>query len=141
MSVVVSDTSPIIALAHLGLLDVLQQFHGHVLLPPAVQQELLHPLPGLPLIDASRIPYFRVQAPQNQSRVQQFSQSLDKGESEALALALEVSASTVLMDEKTGRRTALQVGLRGRLKRGQTPCVCYQFCPFSTAESMQGQGV
>jgi predicted nucleic acid-binding protein len=37
---------------------------------------------------------------------------LDRGESETLALALEVDAELVLMDEHDGRRVAQRLGLR-----------------------------
>jgi len=41
MLVVVSDTSPIRALAHLGLLDLLQRLFDRIAIPPAVASELL----------------------------------------------------------------------------------------------------
>jgi HEAT repeat protein len=47
----------------------------------------------------------------------------------------------LLTDPDRAVRLHVAMSLRGRLKRGQTPCAWYQFCPFSTAESMQGQGV
>ena len=46
MVVVVSDTSPIRALAHLELLHVLNGLFGAVHVPPAVAEELLHPPSG-----------------------------------------------------------------------------------------------
>lgn len=47
MAVVVSDTSPIRALGHLGLIDLLRELYGEVLLPPAVDAELRNPAAGL----------------------------------------------------------------------------------------------
>ena len=43
---------------------------------------------------------------------------LDPGKSEAIALAIELSADVVLMDDQTGRREATRQGLRvaGNLK-------------------------
>ena len=40
MAVVVSDTSPIRALSHLGRVDLLRELFGTVLVPPAVDEEL-----------------------------------------------------------------------------------------------------
>ena len=40
MPKVVSDTGPIIALAHIGQIDILRRLFGQVLIPPAVQAEI-----------------------------------------------------------------------------------------------------
>jgi predicted nucleic acid-binding protein len=112
LAVVVSDTSPVRALAHLGLLELVRHLFGQALVPPAVAGELRAPPAGLPDVGVGQLPFLRVQSPQDQARVQQFRQSLDPGESEALALALEVQASAVLMDEAAGRAMARQVGLQ-----------------------------
>jgi predicted nucleic acid-binding protein len=111
MSAVVSDTSPIRALAHLGHLDLLALFYGVVLVPPAVAHELLQPLTGLPAIDVSLIPFFRVQAPSNTSLVQQLLRTLQAGEVEALALTVEIGAPALLIDEVKGRAEATRRGV------------------------------
>lgn len=108
---VVSDTSPVRALAHLSCLDVLGDLFGEVLLPPAVERELRHPPAQLRSVDVSRFSFLRVEMPQNQVQVRSFLESLDPGESEALSLALERKADAVLIDEAAGRRTATQLGL------------------------------
>jgi predicted nucleic acid-binding protein len=109
--------------SHLGNAG-LNDLFGEVLVPPAVQGGLATPPAGLPAVDVGQVPSLRVQVPQDQARVQQFLQSLDPGESEALALALEVKAAAVLMDEAAGRAMAKQVGLQplgvlGILLRGK----------------------
>ncbi len=112
MPVVISDTSPIQALAHLGLLDLLRQLYGQVLIPPAVQHELLNPVGGHAVIDVSQHPYMQIQAPQDLGRVQALRrQRLDPGESEAVALAFEVPAATLVVDEATARRVIQHLGL------------------------------
>ena len=111
MAAVVSDTSPIRALAHLGLLDLLRDIFGQVLVPAAVESELRKATPRLPTLTISQLPFIQVQSPQNQARVQQFLQTLDPGESEALVLALEVQAPTLLMDETKARQVAQQLSL------------------------------
>jgi predicted nucleic acid-binding protein len=87
LAVVVSDTSPIRALEHLKLLDVLVQLFSEVLVPPAVAAELKRPPGDLPGIDVGQLPFIRVQAPQNQAKLLELRQLLDLGESEALSLA------------------------------------------------------
>jgi predicted nucleic acid-binding protein len=47
VAVVVSDTSPIRCLDHLGLLEILPSLFGEVLIPPAVAEELREPGPGI----------------------------------------------------------------------------------------------
>ena len=111
MVIVVSDTSPIRALAHLDLLDVLEQIFSGVLIPPAVEQELRHPPRQYAAVDVAGYSFIHVQAPRDASQVQQFRQTLDPGESEALTLALEVQAQAILIDEMAGRNRGAQLGL------------------------------
>jgi predicted nucleic acid-binding protein len=109
--VVVSDTSPIRALGHLGLIDLLRELFSEARIPPAVAGELRDPPTVSPPIDVSVVPFIRVQSPSDRVQVDRFLLSLDPGESEALALALELRADLVLIDEVAGRATARQLGL------------------------------
>ncbi len=111
MTVIVSDTSPLRALAHLGLLGLLQGLYGQLHVPPAVERELLHPPPALPVVDVRQLSFVSVQAPQQLGPVQHFRPALDPGESEALALAVELQAHSILIDERQGRARAKQLGL------------------------------
>lgn len=112
MSVVVSDTSPIRALDHLGLTTLLERLYGDVLIPPGVAEELRDPDSTLPPLDWASIPGVRVQAPTDAGRVTQLLQTLDRGESEAIALALEVRAAALLADERMARSVAVSLGLK-----------------------------
>ena len=53
MAVIVSDTSPIRALHHLGQVAWLHQLFGDVLVPPAVADELANPAPRYASIDVN----------------------------------------------------------------------------------------
>lgn len=112
MRVVVSDTSPLRALGYLRRMDLLQSLYGEVLLPPAVQWELQNPPRTLPAFDAAAFPFLRVQSPQDANRVQVFLRDLDLGEAEALALALEVSAELIVIDERDGSGTAVRLRIK-----------------------------
>jgi predicted nucleic acid-binding protein len=113
MALVVSDTSPIRALAFLNLLDLLRAVYVEVLIPPAVEAELRQPQAShVPVVNVASLPFVRLQAPQDQIFLGQLlQQGLHRGEAEALVLAGEVQASTILMDERAGRAMAKQLGL------------------------------
>lgn len=109
---VVSNTSPLINLAHLGLLDILHEIYGTVIIPEAVWDEIVvkgagqpgsTKLPGLPWISTASVV--------NRNLIQALRQELDAGEAEAIALALETEADLLLMDERMGRETAQHLGL------------------------------
>ena len=125
MAVVVSDTSPIRALAHLKLVHALQALFDEVYLPPAVLTELENPPPSLSRVDLANYPFLKVQAPSRADRVEFYLQRLDPGEAEALALAEEIHAAAVLIDEAAGRAAATEnripvVGTLGILLRAKT---------------------
>lgn len=109
--IVVSDTSPLRALEHLGLASLLQQLFHEVVIPPAVESELTFPPQRYAPISAAAFPGLRVQSPTNATLVGQIGQTLDLGESEAIALAIELQADIVLRDEALGRSEAARRGL------------------------------
>jgi predicted nucleic acid-binding protein len=109
--IVVSDTSPLRALQALEHLDLLRQVYGRVIVPPAVATELGFPRLGLPALDVAGLPCVELRAPSDPVSVARLLQELDPGESEALALAMEIHAERVLIDESEGRRVARRLGL------------------------------
>lgn len=110
--VVVSDTSPLRALAHLQLLKILSSFYDEVLIPPAVAAELAHAIDGVTLDLPSLGSLFRVVAPRAVDRARALAATIDQGEAEAIALALDMTIHDILMDEKRGREVAKRNGLR-----------------------------
>ena len=109
---VVSDTSPLRALAHLGRVGLLRDLYAEVLVPPAVVGELAAPKRGMPLVEVADYDFLVVRAPKGGATLRRLLDDLDAGEAEALALAREVGATTVLMDERDGREEAKRMGLR-----------------------------
>lgn len=107
MSVVVSDTSPLLYLARLGRLDVARELYGTVRIPTIVWDELVTYKPhamGVPSLigaDFLRI----VSEPRDVAASLTERYALDPGESGALALALELDA-VVILDDYRARRTA-----------------------------------
>ena len=110
--IVVSDTWPVLNLARIGRLDLLQLLYHQVLIPSAVYRELTISKMDLPpAIDLATMPWLIVATAKDQDRVQQLREELDPGEAEAIVLAIERRADLLLVDERRGRRTATAAGL------------------------------
>jgi predicted nucleic acid-binding protein len=101
---VVSDTSPLTALLLAGRHNLLRDIFDRVVIPPAVQNELLRVHASLPV-------WIEVIAPRGIPD-SVAAAGLDAGETEAIALALELLPDAVLIDERLGRRLAVQHGLQ-----------------------------
>ncbi|MDB9527744.1 DUF3368 domain-containing protein [Oscillatoria sp. CS-180] len=113
--IVVSDTSAITNLAAIQRLDLLVQLYEQVTIPIAVYRELAQIdslVPGK--VEVQSAQWLKVQPVINQSIVQQLRTKarLDPGESEAIALALELDADLLLIDERRGRIEADRLGIR-----------------------------
>jgi predicted nucleic acid-binding protein len=111
--IVVSDTSPFVALAAVGQLELLPQLFGQVLLPQAVHEEILAGGEGAAgVAEAMSAAWVRVRASTEVSLVESLSEELDDGEAEAIALALECGADLLLIDEHRGCAIAGRFGIR-----------------------------
>lgn len=112
--IVVADASVLIGLSSIGYLHLIQdQFAGKVLIPPAVWKEVVEQggdRPGSHQV--SKADWINVHDLKNQDISRILKMELDEGESEAIALADELKADVVLLDEKDARRIAKQLGLR-----------------------------
>jgi predicted nucleic acid-binding protein len=110
----VSNTSPISNLAIIGRLDLLKLQFSDLWIPRAVEEELVaHPNQvALAAIQAAiGDGWIRVAAPQSTTPLNILLPSLHKGEAEAIALAVDLRADTILIDEHEGRLLATQAGL------------------------------
>ena len=108
--IVVSDASPLNVLVRIGYADVLHQIFGSVIIPPAVASELCHPNTPEPVRQWLLTPpsWLVIRAP---SRVDEMIEIDDRGELEAISLALEIEASILLVDDRKARRIAQHRGL------------------------------
>lgn len=111
--IVVSNTSPITNLHAIGELRLLKQLYGQIYIPPAVQSELqIGVLRGdHPDLEAEW-DWIVVQSATQGALLETLLTQLHSGEAEAIALARELSADLLLIDERVGRRIAVQYGLR-----------------------------
>jgi predicted nucleic acid-binding protein len=97
--VVVSNSSPIIALAEIAQLPLLTDLFESVLIPPAVAAEVMPTLSILPAW--SRMVPLQESMPADVIRP-----SLGHGEREALSLAAELDADWLILDDLAARRVA-----------------------------------
>lgn len=110
--IVVSNTSPITNLHAIGELSLLKRLYGQIHIPPAVQQELqVGVLRGDHPDLETEWGWILVQSPTPSGSLETLLTQLHAGEAEAIALAHELSADMLLMDEIAGRRIAVQYGL------------------------------
>jgi predicted nucleic acid-binding protein len=111
--IVVSNTSPLTNLAAIGQFDLLRRLYASVCIPDGVWDELNASgklCPGRDQVAAAD--WIERHAVQNQALVTALQRDLDRGEAESIALALELDADLVLMDEREGRHAAQRLGLR-----------------------------
>jgi len=109
--IIVSDTTPIRYLVEIEVIEILSDLFGNVIIPQAVADELQHPKTPQKVKDW-------VQSPPSWLEIRQANLSfftpqnlLDRGETEAIAIALELQADAILIDEAIGRAEAKRVGL------------------------------
>ena len=111
----VSDTSPILGLSAIGLLELLQEQFGAVFIPQAVLSELkvAENFRGTASVQkALDAGWLKPAEIQNHPLVQSFSLELDQGEAEAIALAIDLEIKMVVMDERIGRERVKSMGLK-----------------------------
>lgn len=107
MAVVVSDTTPLHYLILVGQDSVLETLHGRVFIPPGVLAELGHASAPVRISKWAAKPpaWVTVAAPET---IPGRYDALGFGERQALALAVEIKADLVLLDDKVARRAALR---------------------------------
>lgn len=107
---VILNNTPLVALWQIECWDILRELFGEVLIPAAVHAEFL-------AVDAvsrnealARANWINVATLADAKLALVFT-SLDTGEAEVLALALETGARLVVLDERKARRMAYRLGL------------------------------
>lgn len=108
--IVVSDASPLNALVRIGHVEILEDLFGSVIIPPAVAAELTHartPDPVRAWLAAPPV-WLEIRSP----KVIDATLTMDdRGEVEAISLALELKADFLLADDRKARRAARERGL------------------------------
>ena len=98
---IISDTSCFIILSNIGELELLHQLYGIVITTPEIVTEYGEDLPRW--VEIIRV--------KDESRQRLLELQIDKGESSAIALALETPDSIVIIDDNKARKIANLLGL------------------------------
>ncbi|NOZ59247.1 MAG: DUF3368 domain-containing protein [Euryarchaeota archaeon] len=110
--IVVSNSGPLIALAKLEILHLLEDFFGEVVIPEEVWREVVERGRGKPGSESIRSAgWIKVKKVENLS-VDVLSKELDRGEAEAIVLAKTLNADLLIMDERIPREIAKSLGIK-----------------------------
>ena len=99
--IIIADTSCFIILSNIGELNLLQKIYVNITTTIEVANEYGQPLPDWVLIKASLNTHYQ----------QILELQIDKGEASAIALAIEVDNSLLILDDYKARRIAVNLGL------------------------------
>ena len=99
--VIISDASPIIALHNINELHLLKGVYQELTITDIVKQEVEIPLPA----------WIRVVVNYDKALFESLSLQVDEGEASAIALAKLTPDSTLIIDERRGRRIARELGI------------------------------
>ena len=123
--IVVADTSPINYLVLIKEIHILPRMYGEVVIPRAVQEELLRPTaPEIVRAWITAAPaWLEIRTPT--SAPDSSLAKLDAGERDAIMLAIELQADQLIVDDREGRKRAEErripvMGTLGVLKEAAT---------------------
>jgi predicted nucleic acid-binding protein len=99
---IISDTSCLIALTDINKLDILKRLYSEIFVTPEIAAEYIKKLPD----------WIKLKEVQDKQKVLQLkNEKLGSGESSAIALALEIQNSMLILDDDKARKYALKNGL------------------------------
>jgi len=111
--IVVADTSVFLNLCCIQREDLLSRLYAEVFAPPKVRDEFVSAVQRYSRFQGLAFPsWVRLQEPSQPLSALAPWARLDPGESAAIALATELGADLVLVDEAKGRAVARRLGLR-----------------------------
>ena len=108
MRKVIVNTTPIIALAGIGQLNLLRDLYTEITIPRAVNHEIISE-PVRSLVSSSD--WIKVEKITGTIQKSAFSSRLHAGEIEVIMLAKETGADLMIMDDNAAKKTAKYLGL------------------------------
>ena len=98
---IISDTSCFIILSKINELDLLKKVYGQIFTTPDIVEEFDEMLPEWVIVENVS----------DKSKQRILELQIDRGESSAIALALEMPKSTLILDDFKARKLAQQLGI------------------------------
>lgn len=109
--IIVSDTSCLSYLIQTSHLNLLKVIYGEIIIPQAVSEEVLKlETKGHNLSEFKSADWIKIYSADNLSNVKEYQHLLDKGELQAIIIAIDLSADLIIIDEKLGRIVATKIG-------------------------------
>ena len=141
MRKVIVNSTPIIGLANIGKLDLLQKVYHQITIPQAVFDELVTPSVKKQVMDNGD--WIHVEQIHDTSQRQMYRAKLHAGEVEVMILAQEQNADLVLLDDNAAKKTAKFLGLTvtgtlGLLLRAKREGFIQEVTPLVDALSKDG---
>lgn len=99
--IIISDTSCFIILTNIGELHLLKKLYGKITTTIEIATEFGEPLPE----------WIEILSVKSKDTQRLLEMQIDKGESSAIALALEIADSLLILDDIKARKIATQLGL------------------------------
>lgn len=109
--IVIADTSPLNYLILIEQAELLHRLFGAVIIPRTVFDELCDTGASIQVRNWTQNLPVWIQVKNTTLTSQTLLDNLDDGEKEAILLAQELSADLLLLDDKQGRRAALELGI------------------------------
>jgi predicted nucleic acid-binding protein len=110
---IVSNSTPLIALSKIGKLELLREYFGVIHIPKEVYEEVV--TRGKNLFGAMEVKnaeWIKVEEVRNKIAVDSLRDYIDQGEAEAIILAKERNAKLLLIDDSDGRQIAERLGVK-----------------------------
>jgi predicted nucleic acid-binding protein len=95
-NIVISDTSCLIVLEKIGELSLLQKIYQEVITTPEIATEYNRELPS----------WIKIISAKNKSIQRELEKQIDLGEASAIALGLEISNCSIILDDLKARKVA-----------------------------------
>ena len=109
---VVCNSTVLIALSRIGYLWLLEKLFGKLTIPTEVHADVVVKGSGKPgAKDVAEAEWIYVEKVRDTSFVEELSSVLHQGEAEAIALAKEIGADLIILDDNLARSTAMIGGL------------------------------